>query len=574
MSPVEKTILLISDFNITNFSVMLQNELSQPQVRVTEIPYGQHFQVLTDRAHSIWDSSYDVACVWTRPEAVSQSFLQALQFEPVNESSVFDEVDHFCNLVNGIKDRVKTLLVPTWVTLDHDRNRSLLDMNVNFGIARMLMRMNLRLAENLDKVTGSYVLDAGRWVASVGETAWDPKLWYMGKISYGSKVFKEAAQDIKSAISGIEGSSRKVLFLDLDNTLWGGIVGDDGWEQLDLGAPDPIGEAFFDFQAALKSLSRKGILLAIVSKNDPAIALEAIEKHPDMLLRTNDFSGVRINWLDKAVNIIDLLKELNLGPESAVFIDDNPAERARVMTAIPEILVPEWPKSPFDFVRSLLSLGCFNNPHLTEEDFLRSQNYRSDTNRKIHYNKFQSLDDWLETLNTEVLVEDLADNSQQRTVQLLNKTNQMNLSTRRLTEAELSRWLSQRNRKLWTFRVSDRFGDSGLTGILSIEENGRTISIIDYVLSCRVMGRKIEESMLYVAWEYACFRKMNRLVATYKKTPRNSPCLDLLMRSEFQSRDNLRFELDTKKPYLKPSSVRIRLANSITPFVGSEKRNG
>src|SRR5262249_22447003 len=160
--------------------------------------------------------------------------------------------------------------------------------------------------------------------------SFSPRLWYLGKIPYANEVFKEAARDVKSALRGLAGKARKLVIVDLDETLWGGIVGEDGWEHIKLGGHDPASEALADFQRELKALTRRGILLGIVSKNEEAVALAAIDKHPEMVLRRSDFTGWRINWGDKAANIVDLVNELNLGIDSVVFIDDNPSERARV----------------------------------------------------------------------------------------------------------------------------------------------------------------------------------------------------------------------------------------------------
>src|SRR6185436_3816247 len=205
----------------------------------------------------------------------------------------------------------------------------ILNLKPGIGPAYALMRMNARLAEAVDNAPAIHLLDAGRWVAQAGRSATSPKLWHLGKIAFGPDVFRQAAADIKAGLRGIGGQARKLVVLDLDDTLWGGIVGDLGWEGLNLGGHSPVGESFVAFQRALKRLINRGIVLALVSKNTEAIALEAIDRHPEMVLRRDDFVAWRINWEDKAQNIASLVSELNLGLESVVFIDDNPAERAR-----------------------------------------------------------------------------------------------------------------------------------------------------------------------------------------------------------------------------------------------------
>ena len=214
-----------------------------------------------------------------------------------------------------------------------------------------------------------------------------------------------------------------------------------------------------------------------------------------------------------------------------VFIDDNPVERARVREALPEVFVPEWPEDKMLYKKALLSLSCFDTPFTSKEDARRSEMYSTERKRKSLQKKIGSAEEWLKTLEVTVKVEGLNDANRQRTVQLLNKTNQMNLTTRRMTETELLDWLKGDNRELWTFRVSDKFGDSGLTGIASLEVNGKTGTIVDFILSCRVFGRKVEYAMMHTVAEYAAGLQLEELRAKYIPTPKNKPCLDFMKAS-------------------------------------------
>lgn len=286
------------------------------------------------------------------------------------------------------------------------------------------------------------------------------------------------------------------------------------------------GEAHADLQHALKSLRNRGILLAIVSKNEEQVALEAIRKHPEMVLQLEDFAAWRINWRDKAQNIIDLLTELNLGPQSAVFIDDNPAERARVKESLPEVLVPDWPQDPLLYPTALLSLRCFEMPSLSREDLARTTMYLSENKRRDLRKTVSSLEQWLARLATRIQVEELHPANLPRAAQLLNKTNQMNLSTRRMSESELMAWSKQKHHRLWTLRVADKFGDAGLTGIVSLEIQEGQAQIVDFVLSCRVLGRHVEETMLAAAVQHAQAMGIQNVYARFVATAKNKPCLE------------------------------------------------
>jgi FkbH-like protein len=358
-------------------------------------------------------------------------------------------------------------------------------------------------------------------------------------------------------MSAVLGSGRKLLIVDLDNTLWGGVVGDLGWENLSLGGHDHVGEAFLDFQRAIKSLRNRGIVLAIASKNEESIALEALTKHPEMLLRPADFAAMRINWNDKAANIAEIAEELNLGLQSVVFIDDSPIERARVREALPEVLVPEWPDDKTLYASTLGELNCFDAAYVTGEDASRSEMYATEAQRKQSRASVGSVEEWLLASQTVVKVEEFGDANRERVVQLLNKTNQMNLTTRRLSAQALENWLQQDNRKLWAFRVSDRFGDSGLTGILSLEIRSGSAFIVDFVLSCRVMGRNVERVMVACAAQHSAALGLKELHAEYLPTAKNKPCLAFWTSSGFVQEQENHFSWSLNKSYSFPRGVEV-----------------
>jgi FkbH-like protein len=552
------TCVLVSDFNLQNFAGYLTNDPEFPTIEAISTPYGQVAATLLDKDAPCWLNEPDVAVVWTRPESVIPDFNALLKYERIRLPEVLQQVDDFCALLIGMSKRVKYVLVPSWVLPSYRSVFGVLDMQTGIGLTNTLMRMNLRLTENLEQTSNIYVFNTQRWVEQVGHSAFSPKLWYLGKIVFDNEVFKVAVRDVKAALSGMLGYARKLIILDLDDTLWGGIVGDAGWENLVLGGHHHIGEAYLDFQQALKSMQNRGILLAIVSKNEEQIALEAIGKHPEMVLRLDDFVGWRINWQDKARNILDLLTELNLGPQSAVFIDDNPAERARVKESLPEVLVPDWPPDPLFYPAALLSLRCFDMPSLSQEDFDRTAMYLSENKREALKQAVSSTREWLNGLGIRVQVEELHSANLQRATQLLNKTNQMNLSTRRMSEAELTAWVEDQHHRLWTIRVSDKFGDAGLTGIVSLEIQDQTAQIVDFILSCRVMGRKIEEAMLAIAIKHARESGAEDVSARYIATPRNKPCLDFFksLNPRFRQQGE-NFIQDDRQPFAVPGHIQL-----------------
>jgi FkbH-like protein len=552
------TCVLVSDFNLQNFAGYVANDPEFPDIKPITAPFGQPVAVLLNQDLPCWQNTPDAAVVWTRPQTVVPAFKALLRYEPVSLQKVLQQVDEYSSLLINISRWVRYAFVPSWVLPSYRSVFGVLDMQSESGLTNTIMRMNLRLAENLEKAANIYVLNTHRWIVQAGMQAFSPKLWYLGKIPFGNEVFKAAVRDIKAALRGMLGYARKLIIVDLDDTLWGGIVGDAGWENLVLGGHHHHGEAYADFQQALKSMQNRGILLAIVSKNEEQVALEAIRKHPEMVLKLEDFAGWRINWQDKVENIIDLMTELNLGPQAAVFIDDHPVERARVKESLPEVLVPDWPADPLYYPATLLSLGCFEMPSISREDLIRTTMYLSEKKRRELKKTVSSLEKWLTRLAIRVQVEELHPANLQRATQLLNKTNQMNLSTRRMSEAELMAWAEQDPHRIWTLRVSDKFGDAGLTGIVSLEIQDRSAQIVDFILSCRVLGRKIEETMLATAIHHSRALGVEEVYARYIPTAKNKPCLDFFksLAPRFQRQGDC-FVRDRRLPFSVPEHIEL-----------------
>jgi FkbH-like protein len=563
MNRREYQCLLIADFTVGGLAGHLQAVDRSSHVRCTVAPFDQVRRVLLDGELDCWRPRPDVAVIWTRPEAAIESYGRLLQSEDVDPARILANVEEFAALVRDAANRVGLLLVAGWVWPAYDRGLGLMNLDTRYGPAYHLLKMNARLAEVLSGVSNIFVLDAARWQASAGSRGESLKLWYLGKVAFGPEVFRQAAVDIHAALGATAGRARKLVVLDLDDTLWGGVVGDVGWEQLVLGGHDPMGEAFSAFQRTLKALSRRGIILGIVSKNTEAIALEAISRHPEMVLRLPDFAGWRINWEDKAGNIVELTKELSLGLDSVVFIDDNPAERARVREALPAVLTPEWPATVMAYEQTLRGLDCFDLPSINAEDRRRVEMYAIERERRgaaAHTAALGDINQYLASLEMRVIGERLSRANLPRAAQLLNKTNQMNLRTRRLTEADLWAWAADPSHCTYTFRVQDRFGDYGLTGLASVAFTGHVSEIEDFVLSCRVMGRGVEETMLSTLVSAARTRGASALIARLRPTDRNQPCEKFFHdHSGFQRHEDV-FTWEIGSSYPRPTHVTTEVA--------------
>jgi FkbH-like protein len=548
---------LISDFNLGVLGRYLENDDARPACKVVDAGFNQVFQALT-AAKNTTTAKTTVAVVWTRPEGVIPGIAAALTHRPFDHAAAIAETDAFADAVACRAAGCDIVLVPAWTLPPDYHGLGPLEYRPGLGAAHVLAACNLRLAERLATAGNVFILNAEPWLRAAGRQAGSPRQWFAGKTPFSNVVFRHAARDIRAALAGAVGLARRLVIVDLDNTLWGGVVGETGWEGIRLGGHDPAGEAFAAFQDALLALTRRGVLLGVVSKNDEATALAAFDRHSDMRLRRSDLAGWRINWGDKAANVAALTAELNLGLESVVFIDDNPLERGRVAEALPDVLVPDWPQDPALFVGGLRDLRCFDVTAVSDEDRRRAEMYTQERRRRTAQQDVGDPDDWLAGLDLQVTAQPLNADTLTRAAQLFNKTNQMNLSTRRLSPVELLAWSQVPGQRIWTWTVADRFGDSGLTGLLGVAMDGKDAVITDFILSCRVMGRRIEQAMAHKAVAYAGARGAQRIIARHLSTPRNGPCLAFWRESGFNEHKDMEFIWNGGDEYPLPKHISLK----------------
>jgi FkbH-like protein len=567
------TIGVISDFNLDIFSRLLQNDKNM-NVSVISFPFGQVYQSLKDvELNKISSGCYvggngentnfvekytnlDLLVVWTRIENIFLTFKQAINYEKIEIDKLLEEIDSFADELIVASKNVKFLFFLSWVLPGNYQGYGMSDYKSRYGLRYLLNMANNRIADNLSKESNIYMLDTQKYFYN--SKMYDSnKMWYSAKVPYSIEIFKKVKDDIRSAIAGLVGKSKRLLVLDLDNTLWGGILGDLGWENLRLGGHDYIGEAYLAFQKEIKSLTNRGIILAIVSKNYEENALEAIEKNPEMVLKLDDFAAWRINWHDKAQNIIEIAGDVNLGLESVVFIDDNPAERGRVAETLPNVYVPDWPDDPTDYVDALRKLNCFNMPYISNEDRERSKMFVAERKRKM-LSKSISHEEWLKSINMQILIEKINESNKLRVTQLFNKTNQFNMTTRRMQEKELIEWAYAKNNEMWTFTVKDKFGDSGLTGIISIALQNNKAYIVDFIMSCRVMGREIERLMLGFILKRALELNAITVEAIFIQTSKNKPMLEFLDSSGLLKNDSI-YSWDCNNMYVVPNFFNMKI---------------
>lgn len=388
---------------------------------------------------------------------------------------------------------------------------------------------------------GVDVLSLDRLALEHGLRAWhDPALWYRAKQEVHPAATALYGDHVARLLGASRGCSAKALVLDLDNTLWGGVIGDDGLHRIVLGQGSATGEAHLAVQTYALALKNRGILLAVCSKNDENTALEPFCHHPDMLLRREDIAVFVANWTDKATNLREIGRRLNLGLDALVLLDDNPAERALIRRELPEIHVPELPEDPALFVPTLAAAGYFEAAHLTAEDAGRAASYAALHPSDAPQGSGTDLAGYLDSLEMTLTARPLDELSLPRATQLVNKTNQFNLTTARLTEAELRARTLGPGASSWitlACRLTDRFADHGLIAVLTGRLVGtgatRGAVIEDWLMSCRVLGRQVEDACFNLLAERALAAGAHSLQGIYCPTAKNAQVRDLYPRLGF-----------------------------------------
>lgn len=359
---------------------------------------------------------------------------------------------------------------------------------------------------------------------SYGDGLAEPLRWHQAKQLVSPNLAPLYGDQLARIVAASVGLSRKCLVLDLDNTLWGGVIGDDGIDGIHLGQGSPSGEAFLAFQRYAAQLARRGIILAVCSKNDMSVA-EAAFEHPEMALKRSDIAAFVANWEDKAGNLRRIASMLDIGLDSLVFVDDNPAERDIVRRELPEVAVPELPDDVADYPARVAAAGFFEAVSFTSDDASRGRNYALNAERKAAMGQSTDMEGYLRGLEMVMTATPIGASELARSTQLINKTNQFNLTTRRYSEAEVERIASDPRSVALAIRLADKFGDNGLISVVLARPDSAfaddELLIDSWLMSCRVLGRQVEEAVLEVITRAAIAAGYNALIGEYRPTERN-----------------------------------------------------
>ena len=502
--------------------------------------YGQYRQELLDPTSSLHQFS---------PEAMLFSLTAREAISPVPVTATIAEADEaierFIRELQSFWRKAReignaAIIQQTFLDVTEPLFGSY-DRLVSGAPAQLVARLNDRLCEAAAQ-DDVLLLDVARASERDGIDAWfDAGHWFQGKLEIAPQAAPLYGDMVARILAAQRGLSKKCLVLDLDNTLWGGVVGDDGLEGIVLGEGSAAGEAHLALQYYAKQLKERGVLLAVCSKNAAETAEAVFRDHPEMLLRRSDIAAFLANWDDKSENLKAIAARLNIGIDSLVFVDDNPAERARVRQSLPMVAVPELPEDSAQYVRCLADAGYFEATTFTPEDRNRSRQYAENAEREALLGSAESMDEFLCGLKMSVVFGPFAVTDHARIVQLINKTNQFNTTTRRYTSEEITHIANLSDALTLQFRLSDRIGDNGLVSTMilrPIPDQQDLLEIENWVMSCRVFGRQLEFEAMNIAVEAARLRSARAVIADYVPTAKNSVISALYRSLGFAKIDN------------------------------------
>ncbi len=417
------------------------------------------------------------------------------------------------------------------------------------GQQAALRRFNRELVLISREHAGVHVLDYDGLVSNFGRDRWhDEKKWLTMRMPVAADALTALADGWLRFLAPLSGRAAKCLVCDLDNTMWGGIIGEDGMDGIALGIEYP-GAAFQQFQRAALDLYNQGVILAICSKNNHDDGMEGICKHPGMLLGEEHFAAVRINWQDKVTNLREIAAELNIGIDSLVFIDDNPVEREMVREMLPEVTVLDIDEhEPLGHARAVRACPLFARLALSDDDRRRGQMYAEQRQRSELQSNVTSMEDYYRSLEMVADIGQVDEARLARVAQLTQKTNQLNMTTRRYSEQEISAFADDPDARVYWINVKDRFGDNGVVGVMITRAEGDTWSFDTFLMSCRVIGRTVETAMLATVTEDALAAGAKRLAGWFLPTKKNAPAQAIYENHGFkkteESGDGTRWELD------------------------------
>lgn len=522
------------DFNsLTNMNIgVVSNTTTKifvPALVGTALRFGISLRVIEAEFNQIAQEAFSANSTFTNHKL--NAILVAIDYRglplrssPGNENlakkNIKDCLAYLRSIIESLKTTTGAQIIIQNIALPVEAISGSYEAQLPGSLHWLISRLNLDLHTLISSNT--LILDVAGLAANIGLAKWhDPKLWNVAKLAFSERYIPIYTEYICRILSSKLGKSRRCLILDLDNTLWGGVIGDDGMEGILIGHGDPTAEAHLHLQNVILNIRERGVVLAISSKNEDAIARQPFKEHPDMLLRENHIAVFQANWSDKASNIKAIAETLSLGLESIVFLDDNPAERMQVRLELPEVAVPELPEDPALYATTLVAAGYFEAITFSNEDRKRATFYQDNAKRASILKQSSDINSYLISLNMEISITKFDVTGRARIAQLISKSNQFNLTTKRYSESDIKEIEDNNNFYSRQIRLKDNFGDNGMISVVICKKNTMFWEIDSWLMSCRVLGRQVEIAVLQDIIKNAEASGATKLIGTYIPTSRN-----------------------------------------------------
>lgn len=525
--------------------------LNSINAAVWEGDIGQVDQQMQAPGSDLWQWGPHYVLIYENEDRWRESFYQEGQPQKYAEQAV----ERVAHLAHRAQENGATLLYLNMV----ERGDSLYGQyaqRIPYSVEYQLRRFNLGLMELAQKERAFWPVDWNGMAAELGyQNAKNQAVAVQTDLQMSLDLLPVVAATVVKMLKAASGDVHKCLVLDLDNTLWGGIVGDDGWERLEVGQHG-AGAPYRALQRWALELKNRGVLLAVASKNTEAVAREALQKHPEMLLREEDFAVIMANWDNKVENLQRIQEVLNIGFDSMVFVDDNPFEREMVRSQLPEVTVPEMPEDPAEYLPYLQRLALFETAGVSTVDAKRTEQYRREAQRRKAQAQYADETAFLQSLKMEAHVEGLTTYNLPRAAQLTQRSNQFNLRTKRYTEEQLQQWEQQAGHEIFNFYLADRFGDHGLIAVVMLETQApEAFFIHNWLMSCRVLKRGMEAYTLNYLAAWAKRQGAGELWGERLPTAKNVLVEDLLPSLGFKPAERDRWCLSLEDFTPRPTPI-------------------
>lgn len=507
---------------VSVLELFLLNEGIEPEFY--ECEYAQYWQDVMFEDSKLYEFSPDIVYIHTSVRNITEKINMKMSREEIS-AALENQYEHFEVMWKKIRESFGAVIIQNNFEQPFVRLLGNKDASDVHGLINFVTRLNMKFYEYAENNRSFYINDINYLSADYGLSKWsEPKWWYMYKYSLCLDAVPMLCHNISNIVKSVLGRNKKAFALDLDNTLWGGIVGDDGVDGISIGQETAEAEAYYEFQEYIKAHKDLGVLLTVASKNDEENAIAGLN-HPDSVLKPDDFISIKANWEPKDINIQNTASEIGLLPESFVFVDDNPAERAIVSSQLGVCAPPI--ESVDDYIKTLDRSGFFETTVFSDDDLKRNQMYEANAKRNRQKAKFENYTEYLLSLEMKGEIRDFKTVDLQRITQLTNKSNQFNLTTKRFTQPQMEEVFESEDHIRLCGRLCDKFGDNGIVSVVIGKINGDTLDIILWLMSCRVLKRDMEYAMFDELVKKSGERGIKKLRGYYYPTVKNKMVAEL-----------------------------------------------